>query len=100
MFKVNHLVSPLYSRERSANSDPSSLSLRARHFFDLPDFLTWKATGGVTEVRSLCSLVCKWTYEFSEDGDRRGWNRDFFNAIGLDDLAAENFVRLGLRAAR
>ena len=28
-------------------------------FFDLPDFLVYKATG--KDVRSLCSTVCKWT---------------------------------------
>ena len=33
---------------------------RAAHFFDLPDFLTYRATGETT--RSLCSLVCKWAY--------------------------------------
>ncbi|THD46056.1 ribulokinase, partial [Enterobacteriaceae bacterium ML5] len=29
------------------------------HLFDLPDFLTWRATQDAT--RSLCSTVCKWT---------------------------------------
>ncbi|CAG0921253.1 unnamed protein product [Notodromas monacha] len=31
---------------------------RIEHLFDLPDYLTWKATG--KEARNLCSLVCKW----------------------------------------
>ena len=30
---------------------------RTAHFFDLPDYLTYRATGDTT--RSLCSLVCK-----------------------------------------
>ncbi len=31
----------------------------ARHFFDLADYLTWRATGMTT--RSMCTLTCKWT---------------------------------------
>lgn len=34
---------------------------KAAHFLDLPDFLTSKATGNFS--RSLCSLVCKFTYD-------------------------------------
>ncbi|CAH0692211.1 unnamed protein product [Chilo suppressalis] len=62
------------------------------HFFDLPDFLTWKATGSFS--RSLCSLVCKWNYECSVDG-KRGWNTSFLRGIGLDDLAVNNFEKIG-----
>lgn len=29
-------------------------------FFDLADFLTWKATGDLS--RSTCTVTCKWTY--------------------------------------
>ena len=47
---------------------PSSWN-RAALLFDLPDFLTWKATG--SESRSLCSLVCKWNYSASQDGNNR-----------------------------
>ncbi|KPJ05072.1 FGGY carbohydrate kinase domain-containing protein [Papilio xuthus] len=56
------------------------------------DYLTWKATG--SESRSLCSLVCKWNYECSIDG-KKGWNQDFLQNIGLDDLAAFDFKKIG-----
>ncbi len=62
---------------------------RAGHFFDLPDFLTWRATGA--ESRSLCSLVCKWTYL----GHENRWDETYFRAIGLGDLADEEFARIG-----
>lgn len=52
----------------------------ARHFFDLADFLTWKATGDT--ARSQCTLTCKWTY-LPHDG---GWRPDFFASVGVEDL--------------
>lgn len=63
---------------------------RARHFFDLPDYLTYRATGSLT--RSLCSTVCKWTYLGHES---RGWDGGFFRAVGLDQLVDEGFERIG-----
>lgn len=63
---------------------------RAAHFFDLPDFLTWRATGAGT--RSLCSAVCKWTYL----GHEQRWDSAYFRSIGLGDLADEGFARIGL----
>ncbi|MBC8434706.1 MAG: FGGY-family carbohydrate kinase [Verrucomicrobia bacterium] len=63
---------------------------RTRHFFDLPDFLTYKATGQWT--RSLCSTVCKWTYLGHEN---KGWQDDFFTAVGLGDLVEEGYARIG-----
>lgn len=72
---------------------------RATHFFDLPDFLTYRATGDTG--RSLCSLVCKWTYlghepaEHAEPGSVGRWSRSYWDTIGLGDLAAEGFRRLG-----
>ncbi|XP_041977765.1 FGGY carbohydrate kinase domain-containing protein [Aricia agestis] len=62
------------------------------YFFDLPDFLTWKATGKMS--RSLCSLVCKWNYECFTDG-RRGWNLGFLKQIGLEELADDEFKKIG-----
>lgn len=70
---------------------------RAAHFFDLPDFLTWKATAST--VRSLCSTVCKWTYlghETSDHADSIGrWDPTFWHAIGLGELADEEWRRIG-----
>ncbi len=53
---------------------------RAGRFLDLADYLTFRATG--SEVRSLCTTVCKWTYL----GHESRWARDFFEAAGLADL--------------
>ncbi len=64
---------------------------RAAYFFDLPDFLTWRATGA--DSRSLCSTVCKWTYL----GHEQRWDEDYFRGIGLGDLADEQFRRIGTR---
>jgi len=65
---------------------------RAARWLDLPDFLVYRATG--VDVRSLCTTVCKWTY-LGHEG--RGWQRDFFEQIGLGDLAADGFARIGTR---
>ena len=62
---------------------------RAALFFDLPDFLTWRATG--SRSRSLCSTVCKWTYL----GHEHRWDESYFREIGLGDLADEGFSRIG-----
>ncbi|XP_022517739.2 FGGY carbohydrate kinase domain-containing protein [Astyanax mexicanus] len=60
----------------------------AAHFFDLPDFLSWKSTGSL--VRSLCTLVCKWTYAPPD-----GWDDGFWTTIGLEDLLENNHSRIG-----
>ncbi|MCI0756952.1 FGGY-family carbohydrate kinase [Teichococcus vastitatis] len=62
---------------------------RAAYFFDLPDFLTWRATGSAS--RSLCSTVCKWTYL----GQEGRWDEGFFRAIGLEELVEDDFRRIG-----
>ncbi|XP_050305026.1 FGGY carbohydrate kinase domain-containing protein [Anthonomus grandis grandis] len=64
----------------------------AGYFFDLPDFLTWRATG--VDSRSSCSLVCKWTYEMNVEGVE-AWNKSYFEQIGLDDLAEDNWKKIG-----
>lgn len=61
----------------------------AKHFLDLPDFLTYKSTGSLS--RSLCSVVCKWNY----DGLNSCWRKDYFDLIGLSELCENNFEKLG-----
>ncbi len=63
---------------------------RASHFFDLTDFLTWKASGSL--ARSVCTTVCKWTYLAHE----QRWDASYFEHIGLDDLADQGFRRIGI----
>lgn len=58
-------------------------------FFDLADFLTWKATGSL--ARSTCTLTCKWTYIAHE----KRWDASYFHAIGLGVFADEGFARIG-----
>jgi FGGY-family pentulose kinase len=53
---------------------------RTKKFFDLADFLVYKACGN--DVRSVCTQVCKWTYLAHE----RSWSKDFFDQIHLDDV--------------
>lgn len=72
---------------------------KAGKFFDLADFMTYRATG--TDVRSLCTVVCKWTYQGhlkSPHPDSIGtWDASFWNSIGLDDLAKNDFEKIGRR---
>ncbi|WP_182356881.1 FGGY-family carbohydrate kinase [Komagataeibacter europaeus] len=62
---------------------------RAALFLDLPDYLTWRATG--VSSRSRCSTVCKWTYLAHENR----WDDTYFRAIGLGVLADERYRRIG-----
>lgn len=65
----------------------------AGRFFDLPDYLTYRATGD--DTRSLCTTVCKWTYLGHRGLDGKGWDAGYFRKIGLGDLADEKFRRIG-----
>ena len=62
---------------------------RAWQFFDLTDFLTWRATGDLS--RSTCTVTCKWTYLAHE----RRWDESYFRTVGLGVLADEAFARIG-----
>jgi FGGY-family pentulose kinase len=61
----------------------------AARFLDLPDFLSYRATG--CDVRSLCTTTCKWNY----NAPQNHWNDDFFHAVGLVDLAGAGYARIG-----
>jgi D-ribulokinase len=61
----------------------------ASHFFDLTDYLTWRSTGDT--ARSICTVTCKWTYLAHE----KRWDSSYFRQIGLEDLADEEFKRIG-----
>ncbi|MFN3169568.1 MAG: FGGY-family carbohydrate kinase [Hyphomicrobiales bacterium] len=78
---------------------------QAGGFYDLPDWLVHRATG--SDVRSLCSLVCKWTYNGSgigngngnantnANGNEPGWDAAFFDSLGLGALLADGANRVG-----
>lgn len=73
---------------------PISCWKHANYFFDLPDFLTYKCTGD--DTRSLCSVVCKWNY----DAEQGQWCEDYFKSIGLEDLEADNFRKIGSKVVQ
>ncbi|HKP64938.1 MAG TPA: FGGY-family carbohydrate kinase [Polyangiales bacterium] len=66
--------------------------VRAARFLDLPDFLTYRATG--VDTRSLCTTTCKWTFLAHESA---GWDASYFRSIGLGELVDEGFARIGTR---
>ncbi len=61
----------------------------AGHFFDLADFLSFKATGSVT--RSMCTLTCKWNF-LAHEGR---WSPSYLERVGLGDLALGDYKRIG-----
>ncbi|KAM7287019.1 FGGY carbohydrate kinase domain-containing protein [Ixodes scapularis] len=62
--------------------------------FDLPDFLTWRATG--CDSRSLCTAVCKWTYQ-AGSAENQGWKDSFWIQIGLEDLVQDGYRKIGTK---
>ena len=58
-------------------------------FFDLADYLTFRATGSTS--RSMCTVTCKWTYLAHE----RRWSESYFERIGLGELLADNCAKIG-----
>ncbi len=59
---------------------PQSWS-KAGYFFDLADFLTWRASG--TTKRSNCTLTAKWNFLAHEE---QGWQQDYLEHAGVGDL--------------
>lgn len=55
-------------------------------FFDLPDWLTWRATGD--KSRSACSLACKCSFVPVGVEGSEGWNRELFEKIGLGEMVS------------
>ena len=64
---------------------------RTVRFLDLPDFLTYRATGN--DTRSLCTTVCKWTYL----GKEERFDDSYFASIGLGDLSLDGYAKIGKR---
>src|SRR6202000_405641 len=61
----------------------------AGYFFDLADFLSFRATG--SPARSVCTVTCKWNFLSHE----RRWSGSYFERIGLGDLVTGNYARIG-----
>ncbi|KAG7096560.1 hypothetical protein E1B28_003982 [Marasmius oreades] len=57
-------------------------------FFDLPDFLTYRATE--CGSRSCCSVTCKCSFV-----PMKGWQAEFFEKIGLKELVDRDYKQLG-----
>ncbi|KAI9786745.1 MAG: hypothetical protein M1816_007816 [Peltula sp. TS41687] len=75
------------------NHMPSDLFARCK-FYDLADALTHLATD--RETRSFCSTVCKQGYvPVGVDGSVKGWQEDFLEEIGLEDLTRDHFRQMG-----
>ncbi|XP_078162753.1 FGGY family of carbohydrate kinase isoform X2 [Carex rostrata] len=74
-------------------------------WMDLSDWLAYRATGD--DTRSLCTIVCKWTYlghahmdlHESRDMEACGWDDDFFEEIGLGDLVEGHHSKIGRSVA-
>jgi len=61
----------------------------AGHFFDLADYLSFRATGSA--ARSMCTVACKWNFLAHE----QRWSCSYFERIGLGDLASDKYARIG-----
>src|SRR3984893_12429143 len=67
---------------------PSSYN-KAGHFFDLADYLSFRATEST--ARSICTLACKWNFLAHE----QRWSGSYFERIGLADLASDGYPKIG-----
>src|SRR5947208_13680712 len=67
----------------------SSTYRSAGHFFDLADYLSFRASGST--ARSICTLACKWNFLAHE----RRWSDSYFERIGLGALASDAYAKVG-----
>src|SRR5438876_2125565 len=65
----------------------------AGHFFDLADYLSFRATAST--ARSICTVVCKWNYLAHE----QRWSRSYFERVGLGDLVSDKCTKIGTEIA-
>jgi FGGY-family pentulose kinase len=75
-----------------ARAKPETIA-KAGHFFDLTDFLSFRATGSLT--RSACPATCKFGYLAHE----KRWPDEFFDSIGLGFLKDDHHARIGVAMA-
>jgi D-ribulokinase len=62
---------------------------RAGHFFDLADYLSFRATGST--LRSICTLGCKWNFLAHE----QRWSNSYLERLDLGDLASDAYAKIG-----
>ncbi|MBA3354908.1 MAG: hypothetical protein H0U18_02995 [Pyrinomonadaceae bacterium] len=108
--RTNHRVLNYVGGKLSPEQEPPKLKWikenlpetwrRAAKFFDLADYLVYESCK--QDVRSLCTVVCKWTY-LGHEGDGGSWDESFFQQIDLGDLfvngrAGERIRPMGTRA--
>jgi ribulose kinase len=53
-------------------------------FLDLADYLTYRAADYARDVRSLCTVVCKWSYDENAAGTGIGFDQEFLHSIGFN----------------
>ncbi|MGC2787694.1 MAG: FGGY family pentulose kinase [Roseiarcus sp.] len=75
-----------------ARRKPQTIA-EAGHFFDLTDFLSFRATGSLT--RSACPATCKFGYLAHE----KRWPDEFFDSVGLGFLKDDRHARIGATIA-
>src|SRR5262249_11052105 len=75
-----------------ARAQPETIA-KAGHFFDLTDFLSFRATGSLR--RSACPATCKFGYLAHE----KRWPDEFFDSVGLGFLKDDGHARIGAAVA-